>query len=91
MKSNISPQYNYERVVLENVSDIIVITDLDFYVQSWNPVAEYYYDISSTAAIGSCMSDLVKFSYLHTTLEQAFADLQKHKIWQGEVSFSESL
>ena len=87
MKSHFSPQYNYERVVLENVSDIIVITDLDFYVQSWNPVAEYYYDIPGTAAIGICMSDLVEFSYLHTTLEQAFADLQKYKIWQGEVSF----
>lgn len=43
MKPESGQQYNYEKVVLENVSDIIVITDMNFYVQLWNPIAEAYY------------------------------------------------
>jgi PAS domain S-box-containing protein len=81
-------QHNYEKLVIENVADIIVITDLNFLVQSWNPIAEIYYGIPEAAAIGKRMHELIQLSFPLTTVEQAFIDLQKNKIWQGEVSFT---
>jgi PAS domain S-box-containing protein len=80
-------RYNYEKLVLENVSDIIITTDLHFVVHSWNFVAEHYYQVSEEAAIGRRMNELVTFTYLHADLEQAVTELQQNKIWQGEVSF----
>jgi PAS domain S-box-containing protein len=81
-------KYNYEKLVLENVADIIVITDLDYYVQTWNPIAELYYGIPEADALGRPMNELVQFNYLTTTLQDAFIELQEKKIWQGDVSFT---
>jgi PAS domain S-box-containing protein len=80
--------HRLEKLVLENVSDIIIITDTNFFVQSWNKIAEEFYQIPASDAIGKQMSSLVPFQFCSTTGEQALADLQKHKIWQGEVSFT---
>jgi PAS domain S-box-containing protein len=77
-----------QKLVLENVSDIIIITDTQFQVQSWNKIAEEFYGISASTAIGKKMGNLVRFRYNNTTGEQALADLQQHKIWKGEVSFT---
>ncbi len=73
--------------MLENVSDIIVITDLDFSVQSWNKIAEDFYGITADKAIGEQMASLVQLQFYGTTKSEAASVLQRDKIWQGEVSF----
>ena len=78
---------NLQNLVLENVSDIIITTDLDFRVQSWNHIAEEFYCIPAEEAIGKSMGELVRFVFYGTTIEQAVVDLRTHKLWQGEVSF----
>lgn len=82
------PDARLQRLVLENVSDIIVTTDLQFIVQSWNHIAERFYDIPAEEAIGRSMSDLVPFGFSNTNAKEALAQLLAHKIWQGEVSFT---
>lgn len=79
-------QLRYQALVLENVSDVVVSTDLLFNVTVWNKAAEDYYGILASEAIGHSMRDLVPFHYCNTTREQALADLQENKIWRGEVS-----
>ncbi|MDQ6610022.1 MAG: PAS domain-containing protein, partial [Bacteroidota bacterium] len=76
-----------EKLILENVSDIIVITDLQFCIQSWNKIAEEFYGIAAHEAIGQRMGKLVEFQFYGTNMEQAFSSLQENNIWQGEVSF----
>jgi PAS domain S-box-containing protein len=78
----------YEELVLQNISEIIVITDLEFHVQSWNKVAEQVYGIPAVVAIGRPMKELVHFTFHDTTMEQAFRELSLNKIWQGKVSFT---
>lgn len=82
----LSPRY--EELVLQNISEIIVITDLQFHVQSWNGVAEQFYGIPAAEAVGRRMIDLVAFTFHDTTFEEATRELQHNKIWQGKVSFT---
>ncbi|HEX8315909.1 MAG TPA: PAS domain S-box protein [Flavisolibacter sp.] len=88
MKSDIAIPAHLQKLVLENVSDIIITTDLEFRVQSWNHIAEEFYRITAAEAIGKRMNELVSFTYHGTTLQEAIEDLQRHKIWQGEVSYT---
>lgn len=80
----------YEELVLQNVSEIIVITDVAFCVQSWNAVAEKFYEVPASTAIGRQMQDLIKFSYHDTTPAEAMKTLQEKKVWQGKVSITNS-
>jgi PAS domain S-box-containing protein len=77
---------NFESALFENVSDIIITTDLQFRVQSWNKTAEDIYCTPSSEAVGKGMFDLVDFTFLDTTLENAINELQSTGGWKGEVS-----
>ena len=80
-------QLLYQSTILENVSDIIVTTDMEFTVKIWNKIAEAYYGIPEKEAIGKRMGQLVKFIYSGTNAEQALLELNEKGIWRGEVSF----
>lgn len=79
-------QLLYQATILENVSDIVVTTDLEFKVKIWNRIAEQYYGITEQEALGKKMRELVQFTFYGTTIEQALTDLQTNGIWKGEVS-----
>lgn len=76
----------YQSTILENVTDIVVTTDIDFTVKSWNKIAEENYGVSEREAVGKSISDLVKFNFYRTTREEAFIELDEKGIWKGEVS-----
>ncbi len=79
-------QLLYQAIILENVSDIVVTTDLDFNIKTWNKTAEKYYDRQAADAIGKGISSLIDFTFYGTTIERAFQDLLENNIWTGEVS-----
>lgn len=81
-------QLLYQSTILENISDIIVTTDLDLKVKTWNKIAETYYGVAENEAIGQRMKNLVNFTFYGTSAEQALEDLMKNGAWKGEVSFT---
>lgn len=78
----------YEELIFQNISEIIIITDLEFHVQSWNRAAEEFYGIPAAVAMGKRMKELVHFTFHDTTMEKAFRELSLNKIWQGKLSFT---
>ncbi|HEV7333976.1 MAG TPA: PAS domain S-box protein [Flavisolibacter sp.] len=78
----------YDELLFQNVSEIIVITDLAFHVQAWNKAAENAYGIAACEAIGKSIGDLVQFRFLDTTQEESIADLRQKQVWKGRVSFT---
>lgn len=89
MKTNpAASTHHYEDLVLQNVSEIIVFTDLQFAVQAWNRAAEKFYGLSAAEAMGRRMSELVTFTYYGTTVEKAKETLQQQKEWRGKVSIT---
>ncbi len=79
-------QLRYQATILENVSDIVVTTDLDFIIMEWNKTAEKYYERSAEEAIGRKAGELLQFNYAHTNMEEAFRELLDKGFWEGEVS-----
>ncbi|HWJ29627.1 MAG TPA: PAS domain S-box protein, partial [Flavisolibacter sp.] len=79
-------QLFYQATILENVSDIVVTTDLDFNVKIWNKIAEKYYGVPEQDAIGKKIGDLVQFTFYGTTAEDSMKELYEKEIWEGEVS-----
>lgn len=78
----------YEELLFQNVSDIIVITDLEFHVQAWNKAAENAYAIPAVEAIGQRMRNLVQFTFFDTTEEEAIIELRQKNVWEGKVAFT---
>ncbi|HUR12526.1 MAG TPA: PAS domain S-box protein, partial [Flavitalea sp.] len=76
----------YQATILENVSDIIITTDLDFNIKSWNNIAELHYGIAEKDVTGKKMGTVVSFNYEGITADEARLELQIRGIWKGEVS-----
>lgn len=79
-------QLRYQSTILENVSDIIVTTDLDFKVKSWNASAEIYFEIKEQDAQGRKMSDLLRYEFKNSSLEEVIGILKTRGQWKGEVT-----
>ncbi|HEU4470170.1 MAG TPA: PAS domain S-box protein [Flavisolibacter sp.] len=79
-------QLHYQAMVLENVSDILVTTDLDFRVTTFNKTAEEHYGIAEADALGKRMSQMMDFRFAGSSLDAVIADLRSIGIWKGEVS-----
>jgi PAS domain S-box-containing protein len=80
-------QLLYQAKILENVSDGVVITDLNFNVMSWNKVAEDMFGITAEEAIGNKLTGLVKFDYGVYSFKQVLQEFDKKGRWKGEASF----
>ena len=78
----------YQAMVLDNVSDIIISTDLYFKVKSWNKIAEKYFGLTEANATGKSFVDLVQFDYGNTTRPEVLNILNREGKWQGEVTFT---
>ncbi len=78
-------QLLYQAMILENVSDIIVTTDLDMKIRVMNKVAEKFYEVTEEEAIGKRVSELVTLNFNNTTAEKALEELTSKGIWKGEV------
>lgn len=79
-------QLRYQSMLFENVSDIIVTTDLNFIIKSWNKVAAQYYELEEHEAIGKKMCSLLAFEYSNTTQKAALQELLSRGIWRGEIT-----
>ncbi len=77
----------FQANILENVSDIIVTTDLQHHILSWNKAAEQIYGVLAYDAIGKPFTSLVKFDYQEASETEVGLSYRNNGIWKGEVSF----
>lgn len=80
-------RFRRQATILHNVNDIIVTTDLDRVVTSWNHVVEKMTGISAEAAIGKPFRYVIETEYFPYTNEQVISIVSSQGIWKGEVSF----
>ncbi len=73
--------------ILENVSDIVISTDCDFNIVSWNKAAEDIYGVSAKDAIGNTFPTIIQFDFAPITRDQITHELRNNRLWKGEVSF----
>ena len=80
-------QLHYQAMVLENVSDIVLSTEANGIIKSWNKAAERFYGITAQQTNGRNIADLVKLEYLDTPRGKALQQLFETGFWKGEVAY----
>jgi PAS domain S-box-containing protein len=76
---------HFQAGLIENASDVIISTDVDFNVITWNKRAEEIYDITAKEAVTKNIRGLLSYDFLNATSNEAEKKLQEQGIWQGEV------
>ncbi|MBO9563162.1 MAG: PAS domain S-box protein [Niastella sp.] len=72
---------------LNNVSDVIISTDLDFKVTVFNKAAENTYGIEADRILGHPIRDFIDHKYPDCTREEAVQELYRQGSWEGQVYF----
>jgi PAS domain S-box-containing protein len=75
----------YHRALISSIDDIIISTDKDFKVKTWNAAAERVYSLSAEEAIGRNSNELAFIQYLNTTQEEAIRKIVTENYWKGLV------
>lgn len=75
----------YQADLIENISDSIISTDLNFMIRSWNQAAENLYGWAADEVIGRSFNDIVMTEYPYDVAENVLEEFLTNGIWRGEV------
>ncbi len=86
-ENRILPQNDlfYNRALISSIDDVVISTDRNFIIKTWNTAAEKVYEINAAQAIGRRMHDIIYHEYIDTTEEQAQKQLVQENYWKGIV------
>jgi PAS domain S-box-containing protein len=77
----------YQASMIENIQDVVISTDLDFNIISWNSTAEEVYGYSKEEAIGKNIRSLLKQEYISISKKDVLIELYEKDCWEGEIYF----
>ncbi|UCF71084.1 MAG: PAS domain S-box protein [candidate division WOR-3 bacterium] len=75
----------YQADLLDDVSDAIISTDLQFRIISWNKAAERMYGWKAQEVIGKTISDITHIKYPHDKIADVVERFFEEGFWNGEV------
>lgn len=81
-------RFRHQAIILSNVTDVIVTTDLQRKITAWNPVAEKLSGITAGEATGKMIRYVLQVDYGPFTPDQIFDLVREQEIWRGEMSFN---
>src|SRR5215216_5561867 len=76
----------YLASLIDNISDALISTDLEFNVLEWNAAAESMYGWTSAEAIGHSLGEFVRSEYRDVSREDTIKIVREEGIWKGEVT-----
>ena len=75
----------YQAKLVEDVSDAIISTDLDFKIITWNKAAELMYGWKAEKTIGKSLNDIIPVEYPYDDQEVVLKQFFEEGFWKGEV------
>ncbi len=75
----------YHASLVQNVSDAIISTDLDFNIKSWNRAAEAIYGWRAEEAVGKPVHVVTRLEYPYDSTEAVVEAFRREGRWKGEV------
>jgi len=75
----------YQARLVENVSEAIISTDLDFNIVSWNIGAEKIYGWKAEEAIGKNVMDIIHVEYPNDEQDTVIKEFFEKGFWSGEI------
>ncbi len=76
---------HYQADLLQNVSNAIISTDLDFKITTWNKAAEIMYGWQAYEVVGKSIHKIIKSVYPFVQWEDVLEEILKKDYWKGEV------
>jgi PAS domain S-box-containing protein len=70
--------------VVSELTEAVIITDLEFEIRSWNASAERLYGWSEPEVLGRHILEVLQWHGDEGQLARAWAGLERHGRWQGE-------
>lgn len=80
-------QLSHQSGIIENISDAVISSNLNFLITSWNKAAERIYGVSASDAIGKD-SSFLKYQYVRSSSEEARQIVRDRGVWKGDVIFT---
>ena len=78
-------QIRYQALLLENVSDAVVSTDMNGVIRSWNKAAELMFGHTAEQVIGQLGTNIIQAEFITDSREEVYAQLPSTGSWQGEL------
>lgn len=78
-------QISFHAQLLQNVSDAVIATDLDYKITSWNRAAEEYYGWSEAEAAGRSIFELLQPRYPDFEGDEITSTVLAEGAWEGET------
>jgi PAS domain S-box-containing protein len=75
----------YYQALLSGIDDVVISTDTNFIIQTWNTAAEKIYNVAACEAIGKRTTDVMQHEYINATDEEVIKKLVKENHWNGLV------
>jgi PAS domain S-box-containing protein len=76
----------YQAALQQNVSDAVIVTDMNYHIQSWNHAAETIYGWTAEEVQGRSVSEILQTVYEDESERQRTRrDLLERGSWQAEV------
>src|SRR5690349_7311892 len=75
----------YYQALLAGIDDVVISTDTNFIIQTWNTAAEKIYNLPASEAIGKRTTDVMQHKYINATDEEVIKKLVKENHWNGLV------
>ena len=76
----------YLASLIDNISDALISTDLEFKVLEWKAAAEAMYGWTAAEVIGHQSGDFIHSKYENTTREDIIRAVLEEGIWKGEAT-----
>jgi len=84
-RKQVEEQLRYQAHLLENVSDAVISTNMDFVIQSWNKAAESMYGWKADEVLGKPLEEVEKPEYTGDTREVVIQKFIENGYYEGEA------
>jgi len=76
----------YLASLIDNLSDALISTDMEFSILEWNTAAESMYGWTAAEVIGHPSGQIIQSEFINTTREDVAKAVLEEGIWKGEVT-----
>ncbi len=83
-------QLHYQAAILENVSDVVVSSNLNFEVTGINKAAEQTYGFTIDELVGKRLSTVIDFTFINCSYQECVDAILANGLWEGELSLTKS-
>ena len=77
------PWLHQPAFLLDNISDVVISTDLGYYIKTWNKAAEEMFGYKASEVLNKPIKDVVNYDFITDSREVAWQNLKRDGKWKG--------